>query len=83
MDFQDGEKEKDRDSRIRELLRDMEDRARNAQSQSVEVKILKNRNGSRGSFLLDFKPMFNIFSEPTVTSKGSEWNEVQSNYRTR
>lgn len=83
MDFQDSENEKSRNSRIRELLRDMEDRARNAQSQSVEVKILKNRNGSRGSFLLDFKPMFNIFSEPTVKSKGSEWNEVQSNYRTR
>ena len=28
----------------------------------VQVKILKNRNGSKGSETLDFCPMFNVFS---------------------
>ena len=60
-DYQEKETEKDRLSRIILLNKNMEETARKGGSQAIQVKILKNRNGRRGSILFNFIPMFNYF----------------------
>ena len=37
--------------------------AKNRRSVAVQLKILKNRNGSKGTVDFDFYPMFNKFKE--------------------
>lgn len=69
MDYQPRESDKDRDQRIRELKADNETAARNGQAQQVQVKILKNRNGSKGEAILDFYPMFNYFTDSKASSE--------------
>lgn len=63
MEYQEGEKDNDRQKRIRELTKDMQARAKNGQPQEIEVKILKNRNGSKGNISFNFNPQYNIFLE--------------------
>lgn len=63
MDYQEGESEAVRNKRIRELLQKAERQGRNGEAQNIQVKILKNRNGSRGDTVLDFYPMFNYFKD--------------------
>lgn len=64
MDYLDGETDKGaRPARIRALTKDQHAKARAGGCQQVQVKILKNRNGSKGDTVLDFYPMFNYFQE--------------------
>lgn len=63
MDYEEGETEKQRDKRIRELRRDQEARGRAGQDQTIQVKVLKNRYGCKGDVILGFYPMFNYFEE--------------------
>lgn len=63
MDYRKGEKDGDRQKRIRELLDEQIAIGKRGQSQSIQVKILKNRNGSKGDACIDFFPMFNYFCE--------------------
>ena len=63
MDYQEGEAEKAREKRIRELLKDMEDAAGRGEAQRIQVKILKNRNGIRGSVAFTYRPIFNYFTD--------------------
>lgn len=63
MDWQEGENEKDRNKRVRELMRSVISKGRQGQAQSIQVKVLKNRNGSKGDTCIDFYPMFNYFTE--------------------
>lgn len=63
MDYQEGEAEKARDKRIRELLKGMEAAARDGGTQRIQVKILKNRNGNRGSVAFTYRPIFNYFTD--------------------
>lgn len=63
MDYQEGESEKNREKRVRDLLNSNIERAKEGKALRIEVKILKNRNGSKGACLLDFYPMFNYFVE--------------------
>lgn len=63
MDYQEGEAEKARDKRIRELLKGMEEAAREGGTQQIQVKILKNRNGNRGSVAFTYRPIFNYFTD--------------------
>jgi len=60
MDYTD-EKETERKKRIRDLLRQQAAAGRQGQAQDIELKVLKNRNGSRGDVSLYFYPMFNYF----------------------
>ena len=64
MDYQEGEAEKARDKRIRELVKDQMTAGKHGKAQKLQVKVLKNRNGCKGSSLIDFYPMFNYFAEP-------------------
>ena len=64
MDYQDNEKEPDRNRRIRELMNAATDKGAKGEAQQIQVKVLKNRNGAKGDALLDFYPMFNFFADP-------------------
>lgn len=83
MDYQEGEGQDERRKRIRELIKEQMANAREGQAQAIQIKVLKNRNGSRGDTVVDYYPMFNYFCErgkSGVTSSkdddGDEWTEV-------
>ena len=65
MDYQKGEVEKStkRRDRIKELRSTAEQNGRTGKAQGLELKILKNRKGSRGALRLDYVPMFNSFAD--------------------
>ncbi len=76
MDYKTGEKDGDRQKRIRKLLDDQTDIAKEGKAQTVQVKVLKNRNGSKGDAALQFVPMFNYFYETSDFEEiddGGEW----------
>lgn len=84
MDYQEGEAEKSREKRVRDLLRQNIEYGKNGKAQSIQVKILKNRNGSKGDALLSFYPMFNYFTDTDNQigkNPNQSWNKSESNYR--
>ena len=62
-DYQEGEKEAQRLSRLRDLTKQLEQAGGEGRSQKMQMKILKHRNGKRGSAFFNFYPKFNYFSE--------------------
>lgn len=95
MDYKAGETDGNRLKRIRQLMKDMEAKAREGDSQRIQVKILKNRNGSKGEIKLDFFAMFNCFENIVETfkhedthhiaefmSQGEGWTKAESTYNT-
>lgn len=83
MDYQEDETNVARQKRIRDLIRDFELKGRNKEAQSIQVKVLKNRNGSKGDFVLSFYPMFNCFVEPEdkkVIDNTEIWSKESSSY---
>lgn len=84
MDYQEGEAEKAREKRIRELMKQTIADGKSGQPQKIQVKILKNRNGSKGDALLDFYPMFNYFTaKKTAEGEGANngWSRAGSSYK--
>lgn len=83
MDYQEGETKEKRDKRIRNIINEAIDAGKKGQAQSIQVKILKNRNGSKGDAILDFYPMFNYFKD-TIKGAGhddrSGWKKSESKY---
>ena len=63
MDYEEGENDKQRDKRIRELRKSEDARGRAGQDQTIQLKVLKNRYGCKGDVILSFYPMFNYFEE--------------------
>ena len=63
MDYIDGEKEPERNKRIRELKRTQETKGRLGEAQSIQLKVLKNRFGYKADVMYNFYPLFNYFSE--------------------
>lgn len=84
MDYQEGETEKNREKRIRELMKEAVDAGKAGKPQKIQVKILKNRNGSKGDTLLDFYPMFNYFTDKREgaghSGNSGSWSKAKSNY---
>ena len=68
MDYQEGEADKAREKRIRELRKDQEAKGRLGQAQTIQLKVLKNRYGCKGEAVLSFYPMFNYFEEDLEAS---------------
>lgn len=66
MDYKEGESEKARETRVRALLQANIEKAKIGLPQQIQVKVLKNRNGSKGGCFLDFYPMFNYFTESNI-----------------
>lgn len=64
MDFQDGEAEKAREKRIRELFKEQKARGNEGGAEDIQLKILKNRNGKSGTEArFSYYPMFNTYEE--------------------
>lgn len=81
MDYQEGEADKAREKRIRELMRDAVEDGKAGKPQKIQVKILKNRNGSKGDALLDFYPMFNYFTATKDSdAESGSWSKSESGY---
>ena len=83
MDYQEGETDKQREKRIRELVKDNLAAGKKGNPQRIQVKILKNRNGSKGDTVLDFYPMYNYFTDklqeaPVADSGG--WKQSKGSY---
>ena len=82
MDYQKGEvlgSTKRRD-RIKELRTTAEQNGRTGKAQALELKILKNRNGSRGALRLDYVPMFNSFTDAGTIEEDAldGWEKVDA-----
>ena len=80
MDYQEGENEKARDKRIRELVKEQAQAGKQGKAQKLQVKVLKNRNGCKGSIAIDFYPMFNYFTEQYDSGEEytDEWTSISS-----
>ena len=63
MDYEEGESDKAREKRIRELRKEQEAKGRAGEAQTIQLKVLKNRYGCKGDVILSFYPMFNYFEE--------------------
>ena len=64
MDYKDGETDKERETRVRELIcqyQNVDNAKSDMRPQEIQVKILKQRNGCKGNAVLGFYPMFNCF----------------------
>lgn len=84
MDYQEGEADKAREKRIRELMKTTVAAGSRGEAQKIQVKILKNRNGSKGDALLDFYPMFNYFTqkpEREGANNDTGWNASTSSFK--
>lgn len=82
MDYREGEADKAREKRIRELMKDAVETGKAGKPQKIQVKVLKHRNGSKGDALLDFYPMFNYFTDKVAEDgeSGSGWSKSESGY---
>ena len=57
------ESSQDHDNRVRDLYNSMQERANNGGNQDIELKILKNRTGEKGSLFFSFYPTYNYYCE--------------------
>lgn len=84
MDYQEGEADKAREKRIRELMKQAVEDGKAGKPQRIQVKVLKHRNGSKGDAYLDFYPMFNYFTTQQTTTGSEEssggWSKSESGY---
>lgn len=71
---------KERMTRIKMLLEQMQVNAEKGLPQRVQVKILKNRNGIRKTAVLRFYPRFNYFESVTAETETDEWTEARGSY---
>lgn len=68
------EDEKSRTARIIQLRNEQEKNAETpGKPQELQLKILKNRNGRKGSVDLEFHPMFNCFEVPKQKIENGGW----------
>lgn len=80
-----------REKRIKELLEEMAKAASEGKAQKIQIKVLKNRNGSKGSTIIDYYPMFNYFTERGLLLQefsadeenpfNDEWTDTASTYK--
>ena len=57
-----------------QIFSDIAEKAKNKQPIEIQLKILKNRNGSKGAVELEFYPMFNKFKEPVNIADSNNWH---------
>lgn len=60
------ESTQDHNTRVRELLDKMDKDGANGLELPIELKVLKNRNGTKGSLFYDFLPAYNCYIEGTT-----------------
>ena len=62
----------DRTERIRELIADQERKGAKGEAQTIQVKILKNRNYIRGSVELKLYPRYNLYMDESTLHNTTE-----------
>ena len=72
------ESTQDHTTRVRELLDKMDKDGSNGLELPIEIKILKNRNGSKGSLYYGFLPAYNYYGEKSNSSYKYEWEDDDS-----
>ena len=72
------ESTQDHNTRVRELLDKMDKDGSEGKELPIELKILKNRNGSKGSLYYDFLPAYNYYGEKTESSFVYEWEDADA-----
>jgi replicative DNA helicase len=88
MDYDEDETDSERTRRIRELVSDNEAKGKIGESLYMQVKVLKNRNGCKGSALLKFYPRFNYFqdaneSDLETNDENSQVQRTRKPYKSR
>ena len=84
MDYCDGETDKARDKRIRELISEQSYKGQSGETQKIQIKVLKNRNGHKGNMTIDFYPKFNYFKELVCQKQENDkWKIVSQSYGKR
>ena len=73
MDYDDDETESARKQRIRDLRHENQEREFGNLPIAVQLKVLKNRNGRKGSVVFNFHPRYNFFEE-VVDIRGERYN---------
>lgn len=63
FDYEDKEKEADHKKRVHTILKNTNEAAKKGEAVEVQYRILKNRNGRKGTIELSFYPTFNYFCE--------------------
>lgn len=78
MDYQEGETDKQREKRIRELVKEQKSKGNSGGAEALQLKILKNRNGRSGTDMsLSYYPMFNVYQDGEfIEVDGSETEEI-------
>lgn len=66
----------DHNTRIRELLDKMDKDGSAGAALPIELKILKNRNGSKGSLYYDFLPAYNYYEEKETSGFVMDWDSI-------
>lgn len=77
MDFVSGESDKDRKQRVRGIMDDQSEKAKDGEPQSIELKVLKNRNGYKGYVEMEFIARYNLFKEKS--EKDPSWSQGSLN----
>ena len=84
MDYCEGETDKIREKRIRELILEQSEKGKTGKTQEIQIKVLKNRNGYKGNITVDFYPKFNYFKEPaSQKQENDKWQIVSQSYGKR
>lgn len=65
-------------AKILEIFNNNVNKAKAGESQEIQVKLLKNRNGSKGDTVLDFFPKFNYFKEQPQKSGSGNYDSWKS-----
>lgn len=63
MEYKKGEKEGERTQRIRQERESREENLKKGNPSTVELKVLKNRNGLRGKTSFEYYPRYNFYQE--------------------
>ncbi len=56
-----------------EIMAEIAEKSKKKEPVEIQLKVLKNRNGNRGTVELEFYSLFSLFKEPTKTS-GETYN---------
>ncbi len=81
IDYQQGEKDKDRLNRVSELINNNSIKTNNENSVNIDFKVLKNRNGRKGNVILEFYPTFNYFKGKEYFVKSDDENHFKNSIK--
>lgn len=78
MDYQEGESEKDRSRRLRDLMQDIYRKKEQKEFIKIELKCLKNRNGYQFTIPFQMLCAFNYFEESQEAEGGQEFRKCMA-----